>query len=153
MRSQCLILHEPPLPDDLRARVDVVHLFLLYRASGPAYEGYVAGAKRLFTNAAILAGSYAYDRIDYVSCAISGKKKCTVSQQLDFFRTALEIQVSLMEKGVLAGIEFFPANFGMEDQWYGWDNPRYCKPERRQECIANTKAMRQMAVQVLKTKL
>ena len=57
------------LPDAVRLGVDRVSLYLHYRAAGPDYAGFAAAARQLFPHAQILAGVYAYDRIDYLPCA------------------------------------------------------------------------------------
>ena len=129
--------------------VDVVHLYLHYRADGAKYEDYVRRAKQWFPKAVVIAGSYAYDRIDYLACASGSDQKCAVKEEIGYFRKSLEIQARLAAEGLVEGIEFYPAMFDREEDWNGWNNRRICLPERREQCIENTRVMRKIVLEVL----
>ena len=144
------VLKDDVLPAAVRAQVDRVGLYVHFRKNGPQYASYVPQAKRLFPNAAIMAGAYAYDRSQYMpSCAQGGKVKCTRAEELDLFETTLRIQVGLMDTGQVAGLEIGPNNFGTEQTWYGWDNPENCPLAQRQECVNTTIAMHNAVLQIL----
>ena len=114
-------------------------------------ESYVDKAKSMFPNAKIIAGSYAYDRIDYVPCSQSSEDHCTLEEELSYFEDSIRTQADLLKKGVIDSIEFAPAYFGNEDSMSElyFPSPKYCKTERKQECIENTKTMRAAASSVL----
>lgn len=141
-------LQDAKLPAALRGQFDYVHLFPHYREDGPNFAAYVQQAKRLFPNAGIIAGSYAYDRRYYLPCAPQGQP-CTTQQDFDLFQQTLALQVQLMRSGAVDSIEFYPGFFGAEEKWDGWSNPRECDPSDLAACIANTKTMRQAAVALL----
>jgi hypothetical protein len=143
------VLKDDVLPAAVRAQVDRVSLYVHFRSNGPQYASYVPQAKRLFPNAVIMAGAYAYDRSDYMPCAQGGKAKCTRAEELDLFERTLRIQVGLMESGQVAGVEIGPNNFGTEQTWYGWDNAQTCQPAHRQECVDTTSAMHNAVLQIL----
>lgn len=143
-------IQDPKLPYAIRSRIDYVHLYIHFRQNGPRYGAYVEQAKRLFPRAKIIAGSYPYDRIDYLPCVQGGTRRCSQSEEIDLYRKSIEIQADLLKSSRVAGIEFYPAEFGREDQWNGWNNPKACNPDRRRECIENTRLMRQAAIDVLK---
>lgn len=134
---------------ETRARVDRVSLYLHYRSNANLYRRYVAEVQQLFPRAAIWAGSYAYDRIGYLPCAESDTRSCTVDEEIKLYRDALMIQLDLMREGVVAGIEFYPGHFGLEEQWSGWRKSRICRSERIRECIDTTRHMRDVAVKAL----
>jgi hypothetical protein len=133
---------EPKMTAAIRNGVDYVHLFLIYRENAKNYESYVHKAKKIFPNAKIIGGVYAYDRISYVPCAQSGSRPCTAAEELDLFKRVLEIQLRLLKNGELDWMEFFPGAFGNEATWNAWDRPRIC-PGRKQECINNTLKLRE----------
>jgi hypothetical protein len=135
------------IPLETRARVDRVSLFLHYRANSVNFAKYVAQAKELFPRAAIWAGSYAYDRIDYLPCASKGSRPCAAIEEIGLFRDSLRLQLDMLRAGSIAGIEFYPGFFGREAAWYGWNNPRICRPERRRECVENTRQMRALVAE------
>jgi len=139
------------IPTETRGRVDRVSLYLHYRANAANYARYLADARRLFPGADIWAGSYAYDRIDYLPCDQSRRRRCSVDEEIALYRESLRIQIGLLRDGSLAGIEFYPGFFGLEDQWQGWGNVRICRPERRRECVENTRRMRAIAAEELET--
>jgi hypothetical protein len=145
------LLQEALLPAGLRAQIDTVHLYLMYRTSAPWFEQYVHAARQIFPRAQIIAGAYAYDRIDYVPCARGGVP-CSNEEEAAFFRQAFEIQADLACNGTVAGVEFYPANFGMEDEWSHWNDSRICSALRRQECIDNTRSLRQAALEILRSR-
>jgi hypothetical protein len=135
-------LKEPKMTAAARSKVDAVHLFLIYRANGPNYEDYVRQVKKMFPNARVIAGAYAYDRISYIGCSPRSSRKCSPADEIKLFRQTLDIQIRLLMSGEVEWIEFLPGAFGMEDQWKAWDSdPRTC-PGRKQECINNTKQLR-----------
>jgi hypothetical protein len=136
-------LKEPKMTASTRSKVDSVHFFLVYRANVENYESYVRQVKKLFPNAKVIAGAYAYDRISYIACSQYSSRKCSPAEEIKLFRQTLDTQVRLLKSGEVEWIEFFPGAFGMEDEWKGWDrDPRTC-PGRKQECINNTKRLRQ----------
>jgi hypothetical protein len=109
------------LPPALKAKFDYIHLFLHYRKNGPHYADYVAQVQTLFPKAAIIAGVYTYDRIDYFPCAQNdpAKKPCTPQEEIDYFQKALDIQVQLLKQGKVVGLELFPGYFGNETNLFG----------------------------------
>lgn len=144
------VLKDNTLPPDVRASIDRVSLYLHFRSDAPRYPEYVQQTKRLFPNAAIVAGIYPYDRIDYLPCKQGGKIKCSAAQELGLFEEALRIQAQLMIEGKVAALEFIPGNFGNEAQWRGWHNPRVCQPSRRQDCIDMTVQMHAKTLAILR---
>jgi hypothetical protein len=144
-------LKEPALSDMGPARndIDTVYLYLHYRKSAPNFERYVSETRQWFPHAQIIAGSYALDREDYLPCAERGFFHCSDDEELQGYRNSIEKEAQLLKNGLVDGLEFWPGNFGMEDQWDGWEHPRWCRPDRRKACIANTKKMRQIAAEAL----
>ena len=138
------------IPSETRARVDRVSLYLHYRGNAKAYPGHVAEVRRLFPRAAIWAGSYAYDRIDYVPCEETGTRSCSVDEEIELYRESLAIQLDLLREETIAGIEFYPGFFGLEEKWTGWSNPRICRAERIRECVETTRRMRAIAATALR---
>jgi Abnormal spindle-like microcephaly-assoc'd, ASPM-SPD-2-Hydin len=141
-------LADSNLPPSTRANFDYIHLYIHYRQDGPNYASYVQQTKAIFPNAKIIAGAYAYDRIDYLPCSPGGIP-CTAQQEQDLFQQLLLIQVNELKQGIVDQIEFFPGYFGLEAQWPYWSEARRCQPTRLPACIANTIAMRQNALQDL----
>lgn len=138
--------------DDIRSRIDRVYLYIHYRENGQKYVAYVKKAHALFPNAEIFGGVYAYDRIDYIPCAPGpSAASCSQESEIALFRDALQQQIALLRSGELAGLEYYPGQFGREEQWNGWDNPRICRPERKAECIENTIEMRRIAAAMVNT--
>ena len=142
------LLGDSNLPPSTRAGVDYVQLYVHYREDGPNYAAYLQQAKSLFPNAKIIAGAYAYDRIDYLPCSPNGVP-CTPEQDASLFQQLLVLQLQELQQGLVDQIEFYPGYFGLEDQWPGWSEPRRCASARVPTCIANTIAMRQGVVQAL----
>lgn len=138
------------LPASVRAKFDVIRLFLHYRKDGPRYAAYVAQARSYFPNARIVAGVYAYDRIDYAfPCAQHdpARKPCTQEEEIGGFRQALDIQTRLLRQGVVSGLDIFPGYFGAETKLYGSgrdSDELACADAAR--CVKNTLAMRAMVV-------
>jgi Abnormal spindle-like microcephaly-assoc'd, ASPM-SPD-2-Hydin len=142
------LLADSNLPQSTRNNVDYVQLYVHYREDGPNYATYVQQTKALFPNAKIIAGAYAYDRIDYLPCSPGGVP-CTTQQEEDLFQQLFLIQLNELAQGVIDQVEFFPGFFGMEAQWPAWSEPRRCTAARLEACIANTIAMRQSVLQGL----
>ncbi len=134
---------------DVRNQIDFVHLYVHYRENGPRFTSYVRTAKNLFPNAAIIAGSYAIDRIDYLPCSPAAHTLCTASQEISLFEQTFDSQLRLLQDGTIVGIEFYPGNFGNVQSSSMWRDPRSCKPDRLPECIADSKKMRDYVGQVL----
>src|SRR5690348_4192996 len=128
------------LSDQTRAAVDVVHLFPHYRKEQIPLEKSVSEVKRLFPNAAVLLGNYAYDRREYLPCSVHGAR-CSDEEEISLFNNNLRQSLDLAKQGVVAGIELYPGNFGQEAAWKDWSNPRFCKDTERPECIQNTRIM------------
>lgn len=139
------------LPAAVRMQVDRVSLYLHYRANADGFPGYVDRVKELFPRAAIWAGSYAYDRIDYLPCAQGSRRPCSVDEELRFFQQSFDVQIGLLSQGRIAGIEFYPGHFGLERQWHGWAKPRICRADRLDECVKLTQSMRQYVRDALAT--
>lgn len=136
------------LPPALKARFDVVRLFIHFRADGPNYARYVAQAQSMFPNAQIVAGLYPYDRIDYIGCPSGDWSKatlCTQAQELDYFQQALNVQVSLLQQGQVQALDIYPGYIGDEGDLFGPGNNSdglTCSNVSR--CVSNTIAMRNM---------
>jgi hypothetical protein len=147
---QSPLLGEPNLSAGLRLQIDRVSLFIHYRENGPGYRDYVRQVRALFPKADIIAGVYAYDRIDYLPCAKGGSRSCTSTQEADLFGQAFSVQVDMLKHMEIDGIEFFPGRFGVEQDWPTWTkNPRTCRPARLQECLEMTRQMRARALAIL----
>ncbi len=142
-------LRESNLPATIRAKFDIVHLFLHYRSEGASTPKYVERAANLFPNAKIILGVYAYDRISYVPCRKGVAIACSRQEELDYFTAALDADIALLKNGAASGLEFYPGSFGREDQWSGWDKQDIC-PGRRRQCIDNTKALRGLVAERFK---
>ena len=130
------------LSDETRAAVGAVHLFPHYRKEQIPLEKSVSEVKRLFPNAGVLLGNYAYDRREYLPCSVHGAR-CSDEEEISLFNENLRQSLDLAQQGVVAGIEFYPGNFGQEAAWKYWNSPRFCKDTERSECIQNTRAMAQ----------
>jgi len=139
------LVANPKFPPELRRRIDTVHLYIINRADGPRFENYVKQVKENFPNAEVIAGVYAYDRLDFEKC-----HGCSAADARDLQKQTLRAQVRLLQQGEIAGLEFYPGHFGWEDKFSGWSDPNECAPARRHECINNTKAMRDDAVVILR---
>jgi hypothetical protein len=141
------LLSDSNLPLSTRKGVDYVQLYVHYRKNGSNYPSYLQQTKALFPNAKIIAGAYAYDRIDYLPCSPGGVA-CTVQEDADLFNQLFLLQLDELKQGIVDQIEFFPGYFGIEAQWPDWSG-RGCAAARLPQCIANTVAMRQTVAQDL----
>jgi hypothetical protein len=137
------------LPNDVRLGIDRVSLYLHYRAAGPDYINFVGVSKQMFPNAQILAGVYAYDRIDYLPCAHTMRRACTAAEEQSLFESTARIQARLIQSRELAGVEYYPGRFGQEADWEGWNALRICSSRRRDECVAQTRRLREIAARLL----
>lgn len=126
---------------NVRNRTDFVHLFIHYREDGPDFANYVRQAKALFPNAQIIAGSYPVDRIDYLPCSRTEHTDCTSGQEISLFKKTFDAQLQLLQNGTVAGIEFYPGDFGDVAKAGMWRDPRSCRAGRLPECIANSQQM------------
>lgn len=145
-------LADPNLPRAVRVKFDLIHLYLHFRSNGGNTSAYVTHAKELFPNSKIILGVYAYDRISYIPCAKGPSRVCSKQEELNYFGEALDADITLLKNGDVSGLEFYPGSFGRENEWSGWDKPNIC-PSRRQECIENTKALRQLVLEKFKREL
>lgn len=137
------------LSDAARLSIDVVHLFPHYRKERKSVEEYVALAKRVFPNAKVILGVYAYDRREYLPCAAGDRTPCSNEEEVNLFDQVFRDDLKIANSGEVAGIEFFPGNFGGEDSWKGWNGPRACKDGERATCVQNTVAMREKVREAL----
>lgn len=128
------------LADDTRGAVDAVHLFPHYRKEPVPLQKSIAEAKRLFPNAAIVLGNYAYDRREYLPCSPQGAR-CSGQEEISLFNCHLRESLNLAEQGNVAGLEIYPGNFGQEASWKIWENPRSCKQGERLQCVQNSQTM------------
>jgi hypothetical protein len=138
-------LSDPKLPAGIRAKIDYVHFYVHFRADSPQYAKYLNQVKAIFPSARMIAGVYPYDRISYVPCALESNP-CTPEEEMKYFNAELDAAIDLLKSGAVAWLEFYPGNFGREEQWTGWSSPRMCTPERRQACIDNTKQMHEVVL-------
>ena len=137
------------LNGDFLQQVEFVHLFPHYRKKDLSDAEYVKQAKAIFPRAQIIGGVYPYDRRDYLPCVRGGSAACSNEEEVRLFTEDAQAEVQLLGSGAIAGIEFYPAFFGNEEKWKGWQNPRSCRPERLQECIANEKTMRDILPRIM----
>jgi hypothetical protein len=132
-----------------RNSVDFVHLYPHYRKEAQTFPAAVQLAKQIFPSSKIIAGIYAYDRRDYVPCERGNPTPCTNQEELDLFAKSLKERLAMLGSPNVAWIEFYPGDFGTEAQWSQWSQPRMCRQGRLQECVENTKAMREVVRQAL----
>ncbi len=132
-----------------RNSVDFVHLYPHYRKEAQTFPEAVQLAKQIFPSSKIIAGIYAYDRRDYVPCERGNPAPCTNQEELDLFAKSLKERLAMLGSPDVAWIEFYPGDFGTEAQWSQWTQPRMCRQGRLQECVENTKAMREVVRQAL----
>lgn len=130
------------MDDAARKAVEIVHLYPHYRKDAKPLAEYVALAKQTFPNAKILLGDYAYDRRQYLPCAKGNRTPCSDDEELALFENNLQEDLRMAKSGEVAGIEFFPGQFGNEDSWDGWNDPRACKQGERGHCVQITQTMR-----------
>jgi hypothetical protein len=138
------------LSDAARQSIDIVHLFPHYRKERKSVEEYVAQAKRVFPNAKVILGVYAYDRREYLPCAAGTHEACSSEEEVNLFDQVFHEDLKIANSGEVAGIEFFPGNFGGEDSWKGWNGSRACKEGERATCVQNTVAMREKVREALR---
>jgi hypothetical protein len=142
-------VQDSKLPSAIRARFDYIHLYPHFRKNGVNLSKYIPEVKRRFPNARIIAGAYAYDRRNYLSCAQNGRSACSVDEELALFQKTMAIESGLLRDGTVDAIEFYPGNFGREEQWKGWQNSRACLPGDQEKCIQTTKQLHEIAVKEL----
>jgi hypothetical protein len=137
------------LDEGFRKSVDFVHLYPHYRKEAKAFLAAVERARQIFPASKIIAGIYAYDRRDYLPCTRGGTMPCTNQEEISLFEQSLKERLSAVGNSEVEWAEFYPGNFGGEAQWQLWSQPRICRQERLQECIQNTKAMREVVKRAL----
>ncbi len=137
------------LDEQFRKSVDFVHLYPHYRQEKQSFSAASQQALKIFPQAKIIAGVYAYDRRDYVPCTRENSTPCTNDQEVDLFTQSFKERLAMLGSGEVQWIEFYPGSFGEEAKWPSWTSPRICKPERFQECLSNTNAMREMVRKIL----
>ncbi len=131
------------LDERFRRSVDFVHLYSHYRRRAESLPESARHTKRIFPEAEIIAGIYAYDRRDYLPCAQGKSEACSNEEEFDLFGQSLREGMAMLEEGEASWIEFYPGAFGLEEKWGGWESPRSCRDGRRKECVQNTKQMRE----------
>jgi hypothetical protein len=131
------------LSDTSRRSIGFVHLYPHYRKERKPVADYIAQAKQAFPNAKVILGNYAYDRREYLPCSPDDHARCSREEEISLFDQNLREGLRIVRSGAVAGIEFFPGNFGFEDSWKGWNNARACKQGERSACVQNTLAMRE----------
>lgn len=131
------------LSDGFRQSIDFVHLYPHYRKERMSVMESIAQVKQVFPNAKLLLGSYAYDRREYLPCSLDSRTRCSSEEEINLFDQSLREALRIAGSGAAAGIEFFPGDFGAEESWKGWNNPRSCKQGERGVCLQNTLAMRE----------
>ncbi len=141
------VLHS--IPAELRAGIDRVSLFLHYRGNGGTYGAYVSRVRKLFPNARVFGGVYAYDRMDYLPCFQGGRLHCSREQEIKLFEQTIARQARMVKDGRLAGLELYPGYFGAEEAWRGWGRARICKEDRKANCLANTVSFRDTAAEII----
>jgi hypothetical protein len=139
------------LPASLRAQIQCVHLFVHFRENAPNWASYVTKVKSLFPNAKVIAGAYPFDRIDYLPCAYGGTVHCTAAQEQSLYKELLQEQLTMLNAGTVAGLEFYFGYFGDPQNWGGWTG-RVCQASRVSQCIANTNILHNITLQVLEAK-
>jgi hypothetical protein len=71
---------------------------------------------------------------------------------MGYLGRGIDADIALLKAGGVSGLEFYPASFGAESDWKGWNYPRIC-PGRKQECIENTRKVRQMVAEKFASEL
>ncbi len=137
------------LDEQFRKSVDFVHLYPHYRKEAVSFSASTQQARQIFPQAKIVAGVYAYDRRDYLPCARGSSTPCTNQEELSLFAQSLKERLAMLGNSNVEGIEFYPGSFGSEAHWDQWKEPRMCRQNRLQECIENTKTMREVVRQAL----
>lgn len=137
------------LDEQFRKNVDFVHLYPHYRKEAESFSAAVQQSRQIFPSAKIIAGVYAYDRRDYLPCTRGGSAPCTNQEEISLFAQSFKERLGMLGNSGVEWLESYPGNFGTEAHWQNWTQPRMCRPERLQECIENTKAMREIVRQAL----
>jgi hypothetical protein len=137
------------LDEQFRKSIDFVHLYPHYRKEAQSLSASVQQTRQIFPNANIILGIYAYDRRDYLPCARGSSTPCTNQEELSLFTQSLKERLAMLGNSNVQWVEFYPGSFGSEAHWDHWNDPRSCRQERLQECIENTKTMREVVRQVL----
>lgn len=132
------------LDEQFRKSVDFVHLYPHYRKEAQNFAASVQLAAKIFPVAKIIAGIYAYDRRDYLPCAHGNSAPCTNDEEIRLFTQSFNERLGMLQNSSVDWIEFYPGNFGSEANWQLWKQSRICRPERVEECVQNTKAMREV---------
>jgi hypothetical protein len=132
------------LDEQFRKSVNFVHLYPHYRKEAQSFAASVQLAEKIFPAAKIIAGIYAYDRRDYLPCSGGNSTPCTNDEEISMFTQSFNERLSMLQKSSVDWIEFYPGNFGSEADWNLWKQSRICHAERVQECVQNTKAMREV---------
>jgi len=147
LRSSSFPLAE--LDQQFRGSVDFVHLYPHYRQEAQSFGDSVALARRIFPAAKIIAGVYAYDRRDYLPCAHGSQVPCTNAEELTLFEQSFKERLGMLGNSGVDWLEFYPGSFGGEAQWPLWKQSHICRQDRVQECVENTKAMREVVRKTL----
>jgi hypothetical protein len=123
--------HLPLLNLDAQFRnsVDFVHLYPHYRQEKVSFASAAQQALKIFPQAKIVAGVYAYDRRDYLPCTRGNSTPCTNEQEVNFFTQSLKVRLAAVASGDAEWLEFYPGSFGDEAKWPNWTAPRICKPK------------------------
>ncbi|MGH9793034.1 MAG: hypothetical protein ACRD5W_17640 [Candidatus Acidiferrales bacterium] len=137
------------LDERFRRSVDFVHLYSHYRRRSESLPESARHAKRIFPEAEIVAGIYAYDRRDYLPCAQGKSAACSNQEEFELFEQSLREGMAMLQEGEASWLEFYPGAFGLEEKWGGWESPRSCRDGRRKECVQNTKQMRETVRQMM----
>jgi hypothetical protein len=137
------------LDAQFRNSVDFVHLYPHYRQEKLSFSASAQQALKIFPQAKIVAGVYAYDRRDYLPCTRGNSTPCTNEQEVTLFTQSLKERLAAVASGEAEWLEFYPGSFGDEAKWPSWTAPRTCKPERVHECVDNTIAMRSIVRKML----
>ena len=137
------------LDQQFRGSVDFVHLYPHYRREAQSFADSAALARRIFPAARIIAGVYAYDRRDYLPCAHGASDPCSNGEELSLFEQSFKERLGLLGSSGVDWLEFYPGSFGSEAEWPLWKQSRICRQDRVQECVENTKAMREVVRKTL----
>jgi hypothetical protein len=137
------------LDEQFRKSVDFIHLYPHYRQEKLSFSTAAQQALKIFPQAKIIAGVYAYDRRDYLPCTRGNSTPCTNDQEINLFTQSFKERLAMLGSGEVQWIEFYPGSFGDEAKWPNWTAPRICRPERFRECVSNTIAMREIVRKAL----
>lgn len=137
------VLDASHFPPQLRAQVDLVHLYLAYRRDANSMKRYVDQAAKLFPHAGIVGGLYPYDREDYLPCQLGSSADCSAKDDLELFLQNVRADIKLLRSGRLVRLEFAPGHLGNPTGWTGWEQWRICHPWRRSTCENNSLVMQQ----------